>query len=47
MDIFKTDRKNKTIIVFDKPISEKCKIFSQYQDWEYGFLPTTMFGFEI
>ena len=47
MDIFKTDRKNKTIIVFDKPISEKCKIFSQYQHWEYGFLPTTMFGFEI
>ena len=47
MDIFKPDRKNTTIVVFDKPISEKCKTFSQYQDWEYGFLPTTMFGFKI
>ena len=24
MDIFKPDRKNATIILFDKPISEKC-----------------------
>ena len=24
MDIFKTDRKNATIILSDKPVSEKC-----------------------
>ena len=30
MDNFILDRKNKSIIAFDKPM---WKIFSQYQDW--------------
>ena len=47
MDKFILDRKNRTVIIFDKPISEKFKIFSLYQDWEYGCLPSVMFGHEI
>ena len=47
MDKFIPDRKNRTIITFDKPISEKFKSFSLYQDWEYGCLPSIMFDYEI
>ena len=43
-DKFIPDRKNTTIIVFDKPI---WKTFCQYKDWEYGFLPSIVFDDEI